>query len=78
MVDDVHILDEEKSPETALVWTMWCGDQCCVFDGTIVPEGFDFFLEQNASKATCSRCRRSFIQGKSGETVSVVVAGASA
>lgn len=52
-----HIIREAVSPPDADVWTMWCGDQCFAFDdGTLVPT-MDFFHEDAAEQADCSRCK---------------------
>jgi hypothetical protein len=54
-----HVIREGASPPDARVWTMWCGAQCIAFDdGTLAPEGFDFYDEPNAEKATCQKCTR--------------------
>ena len=62
----VHILCERLSPNEALIWTMWCSDQCVHIDneGHILPDDFDFLLEQDAAKATCERCRHAFEGGE--------------
>lgn len=39
-----HILDEAKSPDDAVVWTMICGATCVPLDdGTLVPD-MDFYM----------------------------------
>ena len=51
-----HVLDEKKSPPSALIWTMRCGDQCVAEDdGTLTPR-LDFYLEQEAHKSDCVGC----------------------
>ena len=41
------------------VWKMWCGAECLAMpDGELVPDGFDFYGERQAEKATCPGCRR--------------------
>lgn len=55
-----HVLREALSPITdgIDVWTMWCGEQCLAFpDGALAPEGFDFYDEAFAHKASCQPCK---------------------
>lgn len=53
----LHVLNEALSPAEALVYTMWCGEQCIVFDnGDTVPPGFDFYLEGGADLSDCDQC----------------------
>lgn len=56
--DLIHVLNEDASPEDELVWTMWCGHQCMVFDdGECVPYT-DFYTEDWAHRSNCEPCKR--------------------
>ena len=57
-----HVINEQKSPPDALVWTMWCGHQCLAFeDGTTAPRT-DLYAEHAADKADCEGCKKRFDQ----------------
>ena len=60
-----HVIREDSSPDDAYVWTMWCGEQCIALDdGTTVPEGFDFYHENSAAKASCVECLKALLSRK--------------
>jgi len=52
-----HVLRESISPASANTWTMWCGAQCIVLDDGIPMPLTDFYLEAQASKASCAACK---------------------
>ena len=57
MAEIVHVIDEARSPEDAVVWTMWCGASCVALDdGTLIPS-LDFYGEDASGKANCPGCR---------------------
>lgn len=56
LLTPLHIIKESVSPTSAPVWTMWCGATCVALDdGDLLPP-LDFFAENAADKATCSKC----------------------
>jgi hypothetical protein len=59
MYDPIHVLDEARTGpdwDKVNIFTMRCGAQCFwMGDGDPVP-WLDWYLEQNADKATCILC----------------------
>lgn len=55
-----HIIDEPRSPcsDGLDVWAMLCGAQCLSFpDGSLSPDGFDFFNVADGHRADCQPCK---------------------
>lgn len=60
MAVKAHVLNEQASPEDALTWTMWCGEQCLVFDEHTVPDDVDFYMEAFWQSSDCEPCKAAF------------------
>lgn len=52
----IHILKESVSSPESSIWTMQCGDQTIADDDGNTFPTTDFYLENEAHKATCPRC----------------------